>query len=127
MSIGTRLREEREKLGLTQAEIAEVAGVTRNSQYSYENDKRKPDADYLQAIAAAGCDVQYILTGQKSSQVKIAEPPKNYAVINRVKAEKLLDSLPADVLDDVLHYMEDKKKLADYAAVVETLNRNESA
>lgn len=66
-SIGYRLREERERLGLNQSDFAEKAGATRKSQFNYETDARRPDADYLAAIAAAGADVFYILTGQRTS------------------------------------------------------------
>lgn len=65
-SIGSRLRDERERLGLNQSDFATAAGTTRKSQFNYETDARRPDADYLAAIAAAGVDVLYILTGQRT-------------------------------------------------------------
>lgn len=68
---GERLREERERLGLTQSQMGELAGVTKKSQINYEKGERHPDSVYLAAIAAAGADVLYILTGQRSS----ASPP----------------------------------------------------
>ena len=70
-SIGFRLREERERLGLNQSDFAEKAGATRKSQFNYETDARRPDADYLAAIAAAGADVLYVLTGQRTSEAPI--------------------------------------------------------
>lgn len=39
------------------------------AQINYEKGKRKPDAEYLAAIAAAGVDVLYVLTGQRSQIV----------------------------------------------------------
>jgi hypothetical protein len=36
------------------------------SQRNYEKNERSPDAAYLSAIATAGADVLYILTGQRS-------------------------------------------------------------
>lgn len=79
--IGLRLREVRENMGLSQTEFAAIAekagamGATRQSQSNYEKGKRTPDAAYLAAIAAAGADVQYILTGIKSTTVATQEPP----------------------------------------------------
>ncbi len=67
LCIGARLREERERLGYSQNDLAELAGLTRNSQVNYEGGKRQPDAAYLSAIAGHGADVTYILTGQRSS------------------------------------------------------------
>ncbi len=68
-SLGKRLFDERERLGLSQPALAEVGGVTMRSQRNYEKDERQPDAAYLAAIAQAGADVLYILTGQRSQPV----------------------------------------------------------
>lgn len=66
--IGTRLREERLRLGLTQASLGEIGGVKLFAQSNYENGKRKPNAEYLASVAARGVDVQYVLTGIKAAQ-----------------------------------------------------------
>lgn len=60
-----RLRDERKRLGLNQTELAALAGVQKGAQVNYEAGKRAPDADYLIAIAAAGANVLYILTGER--------------------------------------------------------------
>lgn len=65
VSIGARLREEREALQLSQEAFGTIAGVTKKSQINYEKNERSPDSNYLAAIAAAGADVLYILTGQR--------------------------------------------------------------
>ncbi|GEK74215.1 XRE family transcriptional regulator [Halomonas halophila] len=62
-SIGARLREERERLGLTQTELGEKAGVTKNTQRLYESDQRSPKADYLVAVEHVGVDTRYVLMG----------------------------------------------------------------
>lgn len=67
MTFGDRLREERERLGMTQPVLAEVAGTTKKSQIDYEKNSAQPKSGYLMAIAAAGADVQYILTGVRST------------------------------------------------------------
>ena len=61
-----RLCTERERLELSQQGLAEKCGVTARSQRNYESGERNPDSVYLAAIAAAGADVLYILTGQRS-------------------------------------------------------------
>ena len=61
-----RLRTERERLELSQQGLAEKCGVTARSQRNYESGERNPDSVYLAAIAAAGADVLYILTGQRT-------------------------------------------------------------
>lgn len=72
-----RLRTERERLVLSQQALAEKCGVTARSQRNYESGERNPDSAYLAAIAAAGADVLYILTGQRSggaAVVPVATP-----------------------------------------------------
>lgn len=66
MSFGTRLAEERRRLGLKQAEFAKRAGTQVPKQSLYENDKRELRADYLARLAGAGVDVIYVLTGRRS-------------------------------------------------------------
>lgn len=74
-----RLREERKRLGLKGAELACVGGVSGVSQSNYENGKKIPGAGYLAAIAAAGVDVQYVLTGRRSSEPVLT--PEEKAVL----------------------------------------------
>lgn len=64
-SIGSRLLEERERLGFNQPDLASACHVTMRSQRNYEKDERFPDAAYLAAIAAVGADVRYIVTGAR--------------------------------------------------------------
>lgn len=69
-NIGDRLRAERERLGMSQDSFAEVAGVGKRALIHYEKTERSPDANFLSAIANAGADVLYILTGQRLSAVE---------------------------------------------------------
>lgn len=62
---GERLRAERKKLGLSQAELGDVGNVAKNAQLNYESGARKPDAAYLAAVAERGVDVLYVLTGRR--------------------------------------------------------------
>lgn len=63
LSAGECLREERVRLGLKQEEMAQIGGVTRNTQGSYERDERRPDTGYLKALHAVGLDILYVVTG----------------------------------------------------------------
>lgn len=66
MSFGTRLADERKRLGLKQAEFATLAGSNVAKQSLYENDKRELRADYLARLVEAGVDVVYVLTGERN-------------------------------------------------------------
>lgn len=58
-----RLKEERKRLRLNQAQFAMLGGVKKGAQFNYENGSRAPDSDYLMAITAAGVDTYYLLSG----------------------------------------------------------------
>lgn len=59
--------------------MAQIGGVSAASQSSYEKGKQLPGAAYLAAIAAAGVDVQYVLTGQRSAEPVLT--PEEKAVL----------------------------------------------
>ncbi|HGN3112375.1 TPA: helix-turn-helix domain-containing protein [Pseudomonas aeruginosa] len=61
--IGTRLKSERTRLGFNQTDFGAIGGVQKLAQHKYEKGERYPGADYLAAVAKAGADVQYIITG----------------------------------------------------------------
>ena len=75
---GSRLKEERLRLGLTQEQFGALGGVKKQAQLKYEKGERKPDAAYFEGIAAAGANVDYILTGtpaalrEKLNDIKIS-------------------------------------------------------
>ncbi len=58
-----RLKEERKRLKLNQEEFAALGGVKKGAQFNYENGSRAPDTDYLFAIASAGVNLAYLMTG----------------------------------------------------------------
>ena len=86
-----RLREVREALGLSQQALAERCGITARSQRNYESGERLPDAAYLAAIAAAGADVLYILTGQRAGGASAPPLPRAVSEGDRI----LLDNFHA--------------------------------
>ncbi|MEO5522583.1 helix-turn-helix transcriptional regulator [Citrobacter youngae] len=71
--IGMRLREERERLGLSQAALGEIGGVKKLTQLNYEKGERSPDSSYLCAISKFGADVQFIVTGIRTSEALNAD------------------------------------------------------
>jgi len=57
-----RLRAERERLSLSQSELARIGGVSLSTQVAYEAGVRVPDVDYLARVMQHGADALYILT-----------------------------------------------------------------
>ncbi len=64
--LGPRLREERERLGMTQRVFGDIGGVEPNAQGKYESGERTPRADYLAALATRGVDALYVLSGVRT-------------------------------------------------------------
>lgn len=81
MTFGDRLKEERKRLKLTQTEMGDLAGVAKTTQLNYEKGDRNPDSDYLAAVAAAGVDVLYVLTGQRTPQAEQALSVREQTVV----------------------------------------------
>lgn len=61
--IGARLKEARERLGLSQHNFAQVGNVNRMTQGRYEAEVNFPGVDYLYLLSQSGLDVTYVLTG----------------------------------------------------------------
>jgi transcriptional regulator with XRE-family HTH domain len=97
MGFGSRLAEERKRLGLKQAEFAALVGTDVPKQSLYENDRRELRADYLARLADAQVDVVYVLTGQRTEGSWLSE-----------SASALLSaylSLPADLQQSLLDFV----------------------
>ncbi|MBU3059424.1 helix-turn-helix domain-containing protein [Pseudomonas indica] len=113
LKLNERLTEERERLGYTQVQLAKLVGVSKTTQNYYDTGKRSPTADYLEAIAALGADVLYIVTGTRTpmpadslspeeTQVVIdyrSIPSDEQAAIRRVTSA-LAQTLPAPEEED---------------------------
>ncbi|KPW84131.1 MULTISPECIES: helix-turn-helix domain-containing protein [Pseudomonas] len=66
--IGSRLREERMRCGLTQEQAAKAAGVVKRTQANYEAGSSDAPAMYLSIVARElSFDVMYILNGVRTT------------------------------------------------------------
>lgn len=66
--IGERLKEERERLRLTQPVFAAQANTKKGSVINWEKGASSPTAVQLAALADIGVDVQYVVTGRRSEE-----------------------------------------------------------
>ncbi|MCL2524596.1 MAG: XRE family transcriptional regulator [Betaproteobacteria bacterium] len=82
---------------MNQTELGAIAGVQKQAQLKYEKGERTPDADYLAAIAAAGADALYILTGQRSGH-GIGESAVHQAVLDAIDLLSLESKVDAKQL-----------------------------
>lgn len=73
--MGTRLRSERERLGLSQQKAADGVGVRREMWVKYEGGA-EPGAGVLAAASRLGIDVLYVLSGQRQQAPSPAPSPQ---------------------------------------------------
>jgi transcriptional regulator with XRE-family HTH domain len=62
---GKRLAAERRRLGLSPSAFAQASGVSPNSVQGYEAGIGNPSLAYLDRLHVLGCDVYFIVTGQR--------------------------------------------------------------
>ena len=75
IGFGVRLKEERERKGLNQADFGALGGVGKLAQLNYEKGERSPSVEYLNSIGSHGVDVGYLLTGNEGKLVAEAQEP----------------------------------------------------
>lgn len=69
--IGSRLREERRRLGLTQVELAKLGGVRRVSLYLYEKGDRLVPLDFMLRVRQVGVSLSYVLWGDRLPEQRL--------------------------------------------------------
>lgn len=99
-SFGTRLREERERLGYNQTDFGDIGGVRKNAQSNYEQGERQPDAEYLQKIQAIGVDVHYLLTGERRDSDEMVKALLERWVTLNAEQQLLIVQLMANFRDE---------------------------
>nr|WP_247190200.1 helix-turn-helix domain-containing protein [Escherichia coli] len=67
--IGLRIKEERDRLSLTQQGLADAIGVAKRTFIDWEKDRTSPTAVQLSALSEIGVDVLYVVTGVRSQPV----------------------------------------------------------
>lgn len=77
--IGARLREERQRLGLTQEIFGAKLGTSGRTIKKYEGNETSPRANELAVASSLGLDVLYVVTGLRQP-LGVAEPAAPYSV-----------------------------------------------
>lgn len=119
MSFGSRLRLERDRLGLTQEKFAALGGVKRVSQHLYEQDVRTPDITYLMRLKQGGVDTWFLIDGARTAAGAGSQLPKS-AYLSAFRA---VDELARDRDGQALPLAE-RERLFDFLL---TLMQNENS
>lgn len=85
LTISSRIKEERLRLGMSQTAFAAIAGVTKSAQIKWESGTSSaPTAPALAAYAEAGADVFYIVTGKR-----LPDRPDIEVQLGKVQLDKM--------------------------------------
>lgn len=79
IEIGSRLREERERVGLSQTALANACGTSKRTVITWEQGSGTPAADILACMAHEGMDVGYVVTGRPTSIEAVVHALNDYA------------------------------------------------
>lgn len=74
LSLGARLREERERLGLSQLAFGELGDVPLRTEQDWERGVSAVKSDFLTVVAQHGVDVLYVITGERLSSKLTLDP-----------------------------------------------------
>jgi transcriptional regulator with XRE-family HTH domain len=93
-TFSTRLRSERKRLALTQAEIARRCGVSREIWCRYEQGKNLPGCKVMQAFLNAGGNVSFVFSGSVRTEetwiierFRVCPKPIQEAILRALRVE----------------------------------------
>ena len=119
MSIGSRIKERREELGITQVELAALLGVSKGAIGNYETDANSPKASVLYKLFRIfNCDANYLYQDEICDQECGAESAMERRLIvlfnklNDEGKEKLIDSAD-DLVRSGKYIKNDKAGMVD--------------
>lgn len=96
--------EERKRLGMSQADFAVQAGVSRETQINYESGK-SAKTDYVERIALMGVDVVFLFTGQRVQPGQLSADEaavlENYRRISSPERRSVAASVCAALADTI--------------------------
>lgn len=75
MSVGERITQLRKECGLSQGQLANMMGVTRQAISKWENDQTTPDTlNLIRLSEVFDRDIEYLATGQVKVDMSEVEP-----------------------------------------------------
>jgi transcriptional regulator with XRE-family HTH domain len=103
------MKELREKLGLSQADVARKLNISRQSYNFYENCKRDPDTETLKTIAAFfNVSIDYLLGHDDPIQKEKSLSRDRERLLEKISSA---DEETAKELEQFLNYLESKKNV----------------
>lgn len=82
MSFGTRLRDKRKELGITQPQLAKILGVSQSAIGSWETDTNSPRATLLYDLFdILHCDANYLFRMKQGNFIRIRPLQENLKIL----------------------------------------------
>ena len=101
MSFGSRLKEKREELGITQPELAKMLGASNGAVGNWETDVNSPRATILYNLFdILECDANYLFQDEMNELYENSSTPEEFN--NIVKKYRALDTHGKEVVDFLL-------------------------
>lgn len=101
MSFGTRLRDKRKELGITQPQLAKILGVSQSAIGSWETDTNSPRATLLYDLFdILHCDANYLFQDETRELYKDKATPGEFE--NIIKKYRDLDDHGRKMVDFTL-------------------------
>ena len=101
MSFGSRLKEKRESLGITQPQLAKLLNVSKGAIGNWETDVNSPRATLLcDLFDILHCDANYLFQDETKDLYKDEAIPEEFEKI--IKKYRTLDTYGKDAVDSVL-------------------------
>ena len=96
--IGNKIKEKRLELELTQAQLAEMTGIKKNTISNYENNISSPsDENIYKLMEVLKCDANYLFEWEEVEDVKLSLHEKKH-----IKKYRVLDNFGKQAIDGLL-------------------------
>ena len=103
MSFGSRLRDKRNELNITQPQLAKMLGVSQSAVGSWETDVNSPRATLLYDLFdILHCDANYLFQDETRELYKNEATPEEFEKL--VKPYRSLDPAAQSHVDSVLNW-----------------------
>lgn len=117
MSFGTRLRDKRKELGITQPQLAEILGVSQSAIGSWETDTNSPRATLLYDLFdILHCDANYLFQDETRELYKDKATPEEFE--NIIKKYRSLDDYGKEtvsyILDREINRAQQVREVSEY-------------
>ena len=100
MSLGTKIKQRREELGMTQTQLADKLGVTKGAVGNYETDANAPKMAVLNKLfQVLQCDANYLFQDDLPDQPYTPSPEELAALRRYRNLDKYGKAAVAAILD----------------------------